>query len=154
MPAPRPIYAVSIDAIALTAATAKSILEIATPATTGIVVVQYWVEFDGVTAANTPVKVEVGRFSAAVTTATAVTPIKINYGNNSLASQCTCKHSTSTEGAGTAVDVENHRIPPTSGFFPQESLGMEWAMGASAFWRIRCTAAQTVNVTFGIRWTE
>jgi hypothetical protein len=154
MPAPRPVYSVSVDGIALVAATAKTIFELATPATTGMVPVAWWIEFDGTTATNTPVKVEVGRFSAAVTTATSITPSKVNYGNNSLASQCTTKHSTSTEGAGTASDVEIHRVSPTSGLIFTESLGMEWTLGASAFWRIRCTAAQVVSATFGFRWTE
>lgn len=154
MPSPRPIYGVSQDAIALTAATAKTVFELATPSTTGIVPIRWWVEFDGVTAANTPVKVEMGRFSAAVTTATSVTPYKKNYGNNSLASQCTTKYNTSTEGAGTATDVEIHRVSPLSGLFVQEVLGMEWTLGASAWWRIRITAAQAVNVTFGFEWTE
>lgn len=154
MPAPRPIYSVSVDGIALVAGTARTILEIATPTTTGIVPITWWVEFDGVTASNTPVKAEIGRFSAAVTTATTITPSKANYGNNGLSSQCTVKHSCTSEGAGTPTDVEIHRIPPTSGLIWPESLGMEWALGASAFWRIRLTAAQAVNATFGIRWTE
>jgi len=158
MPAPRPVYSISGDAMALTAATAKTVLEIKTPATTGIVPVCWWVEFDGTTATNTPVKVEVGRFSAAVTTmgTAGVTPSKTNYGNNSLASQCTCGTGagTNTEGAGTASDVEIHRVSPTSGLIWTESLGMEWTLGASAFWRIRVTAAQTVNCTAGVRWTE
>jgi hypothetical protein len=154
MPAPRPIYSVSVDAIALVAATAKTIFELATPATTGIVPLHWWVEFDGVTAANPPVKVEIGRFTAAVTTASTITPAKVNFGNNGLASQCTCKQGATAEGAGTATDVEIHRISPTSGLIFPESLGMEWSLGASAFWRIRCTAAQAVNVTFGFRWTE
>lgn len=154
MPAPRPIFCVSQDATALVAATAKTIFELATPTTTGIVPLCWWVEFDGVTASNVPVKVEIGRFSAAVTTATTATPTKVNYGNNSLASQCTTKFATTAEGAGTATDVEIHRVSPTSGLIWQESLGMEWTMGVSGFWRIRCTAAAAVNVTFGFRWTE
>ena len=154
MPAPQQIYSVSVDGIALSAATAKTILEVGTPSTADFVPLAWWVEFDGTTPTNTPVKVEIGRFSAAVTTATTITPAKVNYGGNSLASQLTVKHSTTTEGAGTASDVEIHRIPPTSGLIWQESLGMEWVLGPSAFWRIRCTAAQAVNVSFGIRWSE
>lgn len=154
MPAPRPIYSASFDAVPLVAATAKSVVEIKTPSTTGLVILGWWLEFDGVTAGNTPVKVEVGRFSAAITTLTSLTPAKVNHGNVSLASQCTCGYNASTEGAGTASDIEYHRIPPSSGLLIPESLGMEWVVGASGFWRIRCTAAQAVNVTGGIRWTE
>lgn len=154
MPAPDPAFMVSVDAIALSAGTAKTILELATAAGSTCIPVAWWVEFDGTTATNTPVKVEFGRFSAAVTTATTITPSKLNYGGNSIASQATVKHSTTTEGAGTASDVEIHRVSPTSGLYIQEPLGREWSFGASQFLRIRCTAAQAVNVTFGIKWEE
>lgn len=154
MPAPDPAFMVSVDAIALTAATAKTILEIATPSTGTAIPIEWWVEFDGVTASAVPVKIEVGRFSAAVTTATTITPSKLNYGGNAIASQATVKHTTTTEGAGTASDVEIHRVSPTSGLYVQYPLGREWSLGASQFWRIRCTAAANVNVTFGIKWEE
>lgn len=154
MPAPRPIFSVSFDAVALAAATAKSVCELKPPATTGAVILGWWLEFDGVTPANTPVKVEVGRFSAAVTTISAFTPMKVNHGNISLASACVAGTNASVEGAGTATDVEFHRVPPTSGLPWMESLGTEWVLGASTFWRIRCTAAQIVNVTGGFRYTE
>jgi hypothetical protein len=154
MTAPMPTFSTSTDAIALVAATAKSILEIATPASTGALIIGWWCEFDGVTASNVPVKLEVGRFSAAVTTATTATPSKMGYGQNALASQATVKNSTTAEGAGTFVDGEIHRIPPTSGIYIQYPLGREWSLPASSFWRIRCTAAAGVNVTFGIQWAE
>lgn len=155
MSAPRPIFAMSADGITLTAATAKTIAEIKTTSTGMIVPVAWWVEFDGTTATNTPVKVEIGRFSAATTImGTSPTPSKVNYGGNSIASTSTVGFNCTSEGAGTASDVEIHRVPPTSGLIWLESLGMEWTMGVSGFWRIRCTAAQTVNATFGVRWSE
>lgn len=160
MPAPRPVYSLCSDAIALTGGTAKTVLEIKTPASTGMVPLLWWVEFDGTTATNAPVKVEVGRFSAAVTTmaSAGVTPSRVNDGNRALVSQSVCGTgfvgSAQTEGAGTATDVEIHRVPPTSGLVFAENLGMEWVLGASAFWRIRLTAAQAVNATVGVRWTE
>lgn len=155
MPAPRPLYSTSADQIALVAATAKSVIEIRTAATTGIVPVFWWVEFDGVTASNTPVKVEVGRFSLSTgATTTSATPSKVNYGMNGLASQSTVFTNCNAEGAGTAVDVAVHRVSPTAGMVLQEPLGMEWVVGASAFWRIRLTAAQAVNATCGVRWNE
>lgn len=154
MPGPVQSFVVSVDAIALAAATAKTVLEIATPSTGTCLLMEWWVEFDGVTAGNTPVKVELGRFSAAVTTATTITPSKLTFGGNSIASQCTVKHSASAEGGGTASDVEIHRVSPTSGLYLQYPLGREWLVGASSFLRIRLTAAQVVNATFGIKWEE
>ena len=145
-------YEVSVDAVALAAATAKSIFELATSANNQAKIRSWWVEFDGVTASNTPVKVEVGRFSAAVTTATAVTPSKLDGAG--VASLSTAKHSTSTEGAGTFDAGETHRIPPTSGMYVQYPDGDELVVGVSGFFRIRCTAAQAVNATFGCAWYE
>jgi hypothetical protein len=145
-------YWVSVDAIALSAATAKSIFELATPSTDRALIDEWAIEFDGVTAANTPVKVELGRFSAAVTTATSITPEKFDVADG--ASAVTCKHTTSTEGAGTADDIKFHRIPPTSGLGWQYPLGKELVVPVSAFFRFRLTAAQTVNVTFYCAWSE
>lgn len=149
-----PLYAVSIDGIALSAATAKTIFELATPSTTGAVIVDWSVTFDGTTATNTPVKVEFGRFSAAVTTATTVTPSKVNYACNAIASQSTTKHTCTSEGAGTASDVLIYRVPPTSGLILQDPLDYQWHIPASSFFRIRVTAAQTVNISFTARWSE
>lgn len=146
------LYQASFDATALVAATAKSVLEIATPATAAIKVCAWSVTFDGTTAANTPVKVEVGRFSAAVTTATALTPYNVD--SSTVASACTVKQGTTAEGAGTASAVEIYRVSPTAGLVVQYPLGQELYLGASGFFRIRLTAAQAVNATFTCLYEE
>lgn len=146
------LYFMSVDAVALSAATAKSVLELATPATDRLRIVEWWVDFDGVTASAVPVKVEVGRFSAAVTTATSFTAEK--YDPAEGASAVTAKHSTSTEGAGTADDIIVKRIPPTSGFHYVAPLGRELVVAVSSFWRMRLTAAAAVNATAGVLWEE
>lgn len=145
-------YFLSVDAVALTAATAKSVLELGTSSGERATITEWWVEFDGVTAANTPVKIEVGRFSAGVTTATTLTASKYDAGDG--AATVTAKHSTTVEGAGTASDVFIHRVPPTSGLYVQYPLGRELKIAVSSFLRIRLTAAQTVNASFGISWEE
>ena len=142
----------SVDSVALTAATAKSMLELATPATDRVKIVEWWYEFDGTTSTNTPVKIEIGRFSAAVTTATAFTPEKFDPAMGTSA--VTAKHSTSTEGAGTADDIIHRRCPPTSGYHYVAPLGREFTMALSTFWRMRVTAAQAVNITCGVIWEE
>lgn len=152
MPAPNAMFGVSVDQVALTAATARTVIELATPAAGEVVPVMWWVEFDGVSASALPVKVEVGIFSAAVTTATTITPNLLNGGSRGLAAAATAKHSTTVEGAGTATYVEQHRVSPTSGILVQEPLGNEVLVGPSSFWRIRLTAAATVNATVGVRW--
>ena len=146
------LYSMSVDGIALVAATAKSIAELGTPATDRARIVEWSVTFDGVTSTAVPVKVEVGRFSAAVTTATTFTIDKIDPADG--AASVVAKHSTSTEGAGTADDVMNYRVPATGGLVMQYPLGREFVMAVSTFWRIRCTAAAAVNVTFHVIWEE
>lgn len=154
MPAPSPMYGVSFDSTALAAATAKTVLELATPATSGLTPVMWWVEFDGVSAAAVPVKVEIGVFTAAVTTATTITPYALNAGDRGRASTVTAKTATTVEGAGTPTYVEVHRVSPTAGIVLQEPLGNEWSIGVSSFLRIRLTAAAAVNATGGIRYQE
>lgn len=146
-------YELAQDAIALAAATAKSVLELATPAGTRLAILEFWLEFDGVTASAVPVKAEMGRFSAAVTTATTVTADKMDPGT--VAALVTSKHSTSTEGAGTPVGTPIvKRVPPTSGFHYVAPPDRPYIVAVSSFWRMRLTAAAIVNVTCGVIWDE
>ena len=142
------IYEFTIDGLALVAATPKTVLEIASGATDRVKIVSWWVEFDGATSTAVPVKVEVGRFSAVVTTATTITELKLDPAEGAPAA--VVKHSTTTEGAGTPeTGIETHRIHPQGGMFVQAPLGREKVLAVSTFWRIRCTAAAGVNVTAG-----
>lgn len=149
-----PTYSVTADQIALVAATAKTVLQVASPATTGILVVKWWVEFDGTNAAATPVKVEVGRFGSTAATVTGATPSLVDFGQNALASQCTAGTNASAEGTGTYSAGEIHRIPPTSGMVMQDPLGLYWQVPASSWFRIRLTSATALNATVGLTWTE
>lgn len=146
------LYFLSVDAIALVAATAKSVLELGTPATDRAKIKEFWIDFDGVTATAVPVKVEIGRFSAAVTTATTLAGAKLDPADGTAA--VVAKHSTTVEGAGTASDVLIRRIPPTSGYHYVAPLGQELTLAVSTFYRIRITAAAGVNVAFGCIWEE
>jgi hypothetical protein len=146
------LYNLSINNLALVAATAKSVVEIGTPSTVRAKIVQWWAEFDGVSASAVPVKIELGRFSSGVTTATTLAGFALDA--NEPASLVTAKHSTTTEGAGTISGGEIHLVSPTSGILVQYPLGREWMIGASGFWRMRLTAPAAVNVTFGVQWEE
>lgn len=145
------LYVVSVDAVALAAATAKSVLELATPASDRAKIKEWWVDFDGVSGSAVPVKVEVGRFSAGVTTATSASE-KLDPADGTPS--VTAKHSTTVEGAGTADDIIFRRIPPTSGFHYIAPLGQEFVLAVSSFWRMRLTAAAIVNATVGVVWEE
>lgn len=146
------LYTLSVDGIALAAATAKTIAELGTAATARAKIVEWSVTFDGVTSTAVPVKVEVGRFSAGVTTATTLAGFKGDPADGTAA--VVAKHSTTVEGAGTASDVYLFRVPPTGGLVMQYPLGRELVLAVSTFWRIRVTAAAIVNVTFSVTWEE
>lgn len=154
MPAPNALYGVSVDQVPLVAGTPKTIVELRTPAAAGLTPVMWWVEFDGVSAANQPVRVEVGIFSASTgATATTATPFNLNGGERGVASAVTALTNCNAEGAGTPTYVEVHRVSPTAGILVQEPLGNELTVGASSFWRIRLTAGAGVQATAGVRWT-
>lgn len=148
------LYVVTVDAIALAAATAKTIFEIGTPSTDRAKIKEWWVDFDGVSAAAIPGKVEVQRASAAVTTATTLAGDKYDAADG--AATAVTKHTTTTEGAGTLTAGSGwlKRIHPQTGFHYQAPLGEELIIPVSAFFRIRCTFAAIVNVTFGFVWEE
>lgn len=142
------LYYQSVDAIALVGTTAKTVAELSPPSTVDGLIKEWWIEFDGVTATAVPVKCEIGRFSAAVTTATTLALAKFTSAQPTAGT--VFKHSTSTEGAGTASDVKIHRISPTSGYHYIAPLGQEIPLLPSTFWRIRLTAAVAVNATIGV----
>jgi hypothetical protein len=146
------LYSIAVDGIALGAATAKTVLELGVSANDRVALIAWWVEFDGATSTAIPVKVEAQRASAAVTTATTLTPEKWDAAD--AAASAVAKHSTSAEGAGTLNGGEIHRVHPQSGFFREYPLGRELVLGLSTFWRIRLTAAAAVNATVGAIWNE
>lgn len=147
------LYTFTVPNLALVAATAKTCIELGVSSTDRVKIVSWWVEFDGVTSTAVPPDIEVGRFSAAVTTATTGTASKYDPADG--ASSAVVKHTTAVEGAGTAeAGCENHTVPPTSGFMVQYPLGREPVLALSTFWRIRITAAAGVNVTCGVTWEE
>ena len=147
------LYTFSVDAVALVAATAKTILELGTSASDRAKIVEWWIEFHGILATDVPVKCDIGRFSATVTTATTGTADKSDEADGTPST--VVRHSTTVEGAGTInAGIPIHRIPPTTGLWPMIPMGREKIIPVSAFWRIRLTAAAAVNCTVGVTWEE
>ncbi len=147
------LYSVVIDANPLAAATAETVLELASSATDRANIKEWWVDFDGTTSTAVPVKVEIGRASAAVTTATTATAEKADAGQG--ATSIVAKHTVTAEGAGTMTPYWVKRIHPQGGSFHYQAvLGNELTLALSTFFRIRVTAAAAVNVTAGIIWEE
>lgn len=136
----------------------KSLLQVATPSTTDIVVVEWGISFDG-SSATTPIKVELLQTDVAATSGTSLTPT-IWGDPNAPASLCvggtgsTC-FSPSAEGSITAVRMfDVQLIAPTNQYVKQFPLGREPQMPISKFLRVRVTAGTTVNAYCYIIWEE
>lgn len=143
----------------------RTMLQLATNTTTpAIRYVEWWVEFDGSTAA-TPIKVELMRHTTAPqTTLTAYVAGDIAKVNDPNAPASSIQLGTALSGysntttdvtpTGTPVSLETHFVPPTSGIYVQFPLGREPEVQVSAFSRVRVTAGATVNCIAGVMWEE
>lgn len=152
-------------AVPITTGTAiKTQIQIATNTTTpSIRFVEWWVEFDGSTAA-TPIKVELIRHTGgAQTTLTAYAAADIAKVNDPNAPTSSIQLGTALSGFSNtttevtptgAVSLETHFVPPTSGIYVQFPLGREPEVQVSAFARVRTTAGAAVNCYAGAMWEE
>ena len=152
-------------AVPITTGTAiKTHIQIATNTTTpSIRFVEWWVEFDGSTAA-TPIKVELIRHTGgAQTTLTAYAAADIAKVNDPNAPTSSIQLGTALSGFSNttaevtptgAVSLETHFVPPTSGIYVQFPLGREPEVQVSAFARVRTTAGAAVNCYAGVMWEE
>lgn len=152
-------------AVPITTGTAiKTHIQIATNTTTpSIRFVEWWVEFDGSTAA-TPIKVELIRHTGgAQTTLTAYAAADIAKVNDPNAPASSIQLGTALSGFSNtttevtptgAVSLETHFVPPTSGIYVQFPLGREPEVQVAAFARVRTTAGAAVNCYAGVMWEE
>ena len=152
-------------AVPITTGTAiKTMIQLATNTTTpAIRFVEWWVEFDGSTAA-TPIKVELIRHTGGPqTTLTAYAAADIAKVNDPNAPASSIQLGTALSGFSntttevtptTAVSLETHFVPPTSGIYVQFPLGREPEVQTSAFARVRTTAGAAVNCYAGVMWEE
>lgn len=135
----------------------KTLLQVATPATTNLTVVEWGISFDGSIAA-TPIKCELLQTDVAATV-TSLTPT-IWGDPNSVASLCVggtsaTGYTGTAEGTITATRMfDVQLISPTNQYWKQFPLGREPEVPASKFLRIRVTAAATVNAYAYIIWEE
>jgi len=143
----------------------KTHIQLATNTTTpAIRFVEWWVEFDGSTAA-TPIKVELMRHTTAPqTTLTAYVTADIARVNDPNAPTSSLQLGAALSGfsnttteitpTGTPVSLETHFVPPTSGIYVQFPLGREPEVQVAAFARVRTTAGAAVNCYAGLMWAE
>lgn len=153
-----PRFQISSGPVALAASTTKTFVDFATPAGSIASVAKVWAGSDATSAgtATSALRLQFGLFSLAVTTHTAYTPDAFDYGGNGIASAMTAGIATTSEGAGTALHIEEHVLPLT------QSELVFWepvlrAVPASSFWRIRVISPAnigTTNVYAGVAYDE
>ena len=135
-------------AVALSAATAKTILGVKAHANSGLQMKGYTVGFDGVTASAVPVLVEIGYCTWATngpgTNSTSTTPVQKN--GRSLTAGFTSGKTWTTEPTTITV-IKEFLLTPNAGLIEfQYPLGEEPDCALAEGFVIRCTAPATVNV--------
>ena len=144
--------ATNSTAVALVAATAKTVIRVLGSATDTICLKRVRVSFASVTATDVPALVEVGITSTAGTVGTAFTPVQIV--GSTLASSCTAGYNASAEPTYNRI-FESLYVPVNNGlvewFYP---LGEEPQCDISQGFGIRITAPQAQSVFATLVYSE
>lgn len=148
--------AVTGGAVALSGATVKSVLSVICASNKALTLVQASVSFDGTTASNTPVLVELCQSTQATAgTSSSVTPARIRGPAASVTSSAAKNY---TVEPTVLTVVEEWLVPPTSGVIQQLPLGREYeALGVASGIQalvLRLTAPQAVNARASLEWEE
>jgi hypothetical protein len=146
-------YAVNSGSVAMVAATAKTILNVITPSTFGIVVVGFEISFDGVTASAVPALVELCQSSqAGAGTPAGSPPTPVQLRGQTISHGCTIAHNYSSEPT-TLVAAYDWWLDPNKGLFDRLwPLGRELEQGVSKGVAVRVNAPAVVNVRASIEW--
>lgn len=136
--------------IALTAATAKTVLYLKAATNQKIKVLRWGVFFDGTSSSAEPVQVRLLRFTTDATV-TSLTPVK--KGTDSETVQTTAGYNASAEGtAGDVLDVIE--VHPQTGYEVIFPMGQEIKVPGGGRVGIECTAPASVNVRAKIDFEE
>jgi hypothetical protein len=144
-----PQYVCSTEgAVALAAATAKTVLGVKAHANSGLLLLRYEVSFDGVTASAVPVLVEVGYCTWGAnspgTNSTSTTPLQRN--GRVLTAGFTSGKTWTTEPT-TITSTNPFLLTPNGGVVIYDyPLGTEPDSALAEGYVIRCTAPAPVNV--------
>lgn len=143
-----PNFQVATTTATLVASTAYTAIELRPPAGTVGKVVKWWADLNSATTADKPVLVQAGLFSAAVTTATANTPLALS-GVAGLAARTAASVNASVEGAGAAnANTEGHYVLPQGGLYVAwETDDTALWIPAGSFFRIRLTPGSALTTT-------
>lgn len=138
----------------------KTLLQIATPATKGLRVVEWGISFDA-SAAATPIRCELIDTDVAATVTAHVAAGLVKFtdpaGPASLMTLGTAAsgYTASAEGTITASRVGDVQfVAPTGAYLKQFPLGREFEVAVSRFLRVRVTAAAAVNAYAYLIWEE
>lgn len=152
-------YFIQADPFTLTAATAKTVLELPTPANVSVCLKELWISAKEPAANN--IQVEFGTY-ATTGTGTATTPQKM-AGDRTIDSAITgakihdtVEPTTFTPGTAGALYWPGFYVPLPGMFMYQWVLAEEFAIAESTLFGIRMTATSTITtgVSFFISWTE
>jgi hypothetical protein len=138
----------------------KTLMQIATPSTEDLKVIEWGISFDGTS--GVPIKcelVETGAIAATVTAYGSNDIVLLNEPNDagSLMTLGTSAsgYTASAEGTITATrQLDLQLVSPAGGYVKQFPLGREPMVPLSRFLRIRVTAAVAVNAYCYICWEE
>lgn len=143
-----------------TSASIKTLLQIATPSTMQIRVVEWGISFDGSVAA-TPGKVELIQTDVAATVtahvAAGVPPFNDPNAQASLVTLGTSAtgYTATAEGTITATRVlDAQLLPPTAPYIKQFPLGREPEIPVSKFLRVRVNFGSAINALCYVIWEE
>ena len=143
--------------VVTTGTSIKTLLQVATPSTENLKIIEWGISFDG-SAAATPIKVELLQTDVAATV-TSLTPT-VYSPDNAPASLCVggtsaTGYTATAEGTITATRMfDVQLIAPTNQYVKQFPLGREPLVPVSKFLRIRVTAGAAVNAYCYIVWEE
>lgn len=128
--------------VALTAATAKTVMQIVAPTNQRLRLKRWGVFFDGVSAADAPVQVRLLRQTTAGTM-TSLTPVKQVAGSETV--QTTAQHTATVEPTASDV-IDAAEVHPQSGYEVIIPFDMPIEVPGGGRLGIECTAPDAVNV--------
>ncbi len=136
--------------VALTAATAKTVIQVVAAANHKIKILEWGVYFDGTSVTGEPVQVRLLRQTTAGTMS-ALTPVKRSTDSETL--QTTAQHTATVEPtAGDVLEVKE--VHPQTGYEKIFPMGQEIKVAGAGRIGIECTAPAGVNVRAQIVFEE
>lgn len=144
--------ATNTTAVAMVAATAKTVVQVLGSANDTIAPVRIKVSFDGVTTTAVPALLEIGIITAAGTVGTSFTPVQ--WSGSPLASSCSAGYNSSAEPTYTRI-LDSIYVPVLMGATTEWApLGDEPLCAISQGIGVRVTAPATVNCLASILYSE